>query len=162
MPCRLPVTIALAVAVAACAPSAPAPLSDADKAAIRANLDTYTKNALAADWDAWGKTLAPDVVYMPPNMAPLMGRDAAVTFGRGFPKLNSLTNEAVDIDGRGDIAYARGRFAYAVTMPDGSAASDSGSFIAIYRRQSDGAWLNSQLIWHSNVPAPAADAPPHK
>ncbi len=162
MPRRHSVTVALAGMLVACAPSLPEGLADTDKAAIRTNLETYAKEALAGAWDAWGLTLAEDVVYMPPNMEPLMGRAAAVTFGEGFPRLTRLTVEPVDIDGRGDMAYARGRFAYAVTMPDGSTASDSGSFLDVYRRQSDGGWLASQVLWHSNVPAPTPPPPPKK
>jgi len=164
MPPRQSIRVALAALLVGCAapPSPPAQLAEADKNAIRSNLDAYTKHALAGKWDAWGMTLAPDVVYMPPNMTPLMGRDAAVTFGRGFPKLVSLTIEATDIDGRSDMAYARGRFAYAVTMSDGTAASDSGSFVDVYRKQPDGAWLAAQVIWHSNAPLPAPPTPGKK
>lgn len=149
------IVIGLTGMLLSCAPGAPPAISDADQAAIRTNLDTYTKNGLAGDWDAWGMTLAPDVVYMPPNMSPLMGREAAVTFGRGFPKLTSLSIEPLEIDGRADIAYVRGRFAYSVTMPDGSAGGDTGSFLDVFRRQADGSWLAAQLIWHSDTPAPA-------
>ena len=157
-------TISLAVAgiLTACAPAAPNTLTDADVNAVRANLDAWTQAALAADWDAWGMTLATDVVYMPPNMAPHIGREAVVTYGRGLPKLNSLAITASEITGLGDLAYARGNYAYSLTLSDGSAASDSGSILSIYRRQSDGTWLISRSLWHSDAAVPTPPTLPSR
>ena len=153
------VCVALLALGGACRPGAPA-LSPPDVAAVRAGVDTYIRTALAGDWDAWGKTLATDVVYMPPNQAPLMGRDAAVAFGKAFPKLTSVTATAEEVTGRGDLAYARGKYSYAATLADGSAIRESGSFLEIHRRQADGTWLHTHVIWHADSPPPApAPAP---
>ena len=146
------------VSLSACqTPSAE--LSDADVAAVRANIAEYVRTALAGEWDAWGRTLATDVAYMPPSQAPIMGRDAAVTFGKSFPKLTSLSVSPEDVRGRGDVAYARGKYSYAATLPDGSSASESGSFLDIHRRQPDGSWLYTHAIWHSDSPPPAPTMP---
>lgn len=151
--------LTLLASLAGCRPQATPELSSADAAAVRANIDAYASAALAGDWDAWGKTLADDVVYMPPNQAPLLGRDAAVSFGKSFPKITSLTITPEDVTGRADLAYARGKYSYAATLPDGSAVSESGSFLEIHRRQADGTWLHSQVMWHADSPPPPAPAP---
>lgn len=138
--------------LAGCQPAATPELSSADVAAVRATIDTYAKTALAGDWDAWGKTLATDVVYMPPNQPPLLGRDAAVAFGKSFPKITSMSITPEDITGRADLAYVRGKYSYSAALPDGTAVSESGVFLEIHRRQADGSWPYTQAIWHADSP----------
>jgi ketosteroid isomerase-like protein len=138
-------------------------LSDEDVATIRAAMDTYVQHALAGDWDAWGTILAPDIVYMPPNQAPVLGREAAVAFGKAFPKITSLTSTPEEIEGRGDLAYVRGKYSFSATLPDGQSLSENGSYLEIHRRQPDGAWPFTHLIWHSNSappPPPALEVTP--
>jgi len=153
---RSVIVLTCLVFLAACATTKPkSALSDADVAAIRTNIDAYVKALLASDWDAWGKTLLPDVVVMPPNHAPLVGRDAAVAYIKTFPKLTALTPHPDEVTGEGDLAYVRGTYVLSMIFPNGSSASDSGSFLEIHRRQSDGTWLYSRLIWHPDA-APGA------
>ena len=146
--------------LASCAPPKPkSSLSDEDVTAIRANIDAYVKALVAADWDAWGKTLLPDVVVMPPNHAPLVGRDAAVAYIKTFPKVTALTPNPEEVTGEGDLAYVRGIYTLSMILPNGSSANDSGSFFEVHRRQSDGTWLSSRLIWHSDAAPGAAPGP---
>jgi ketosteroid isomerase-like protein len=153
---RLALVLICSSFFASCATTKPkSALSDADVTAIRTNIDAYVKALLASDWDAWGKTLLPDAVVMPPNHAPLMGRDAAVAYIKTFPKLTALTPRPDEVTGEGDLAYVRGTYVLSMIFPNGSSASDSGSVVSIHRRQSDGTWLFSQLIWHPDA-APGA------
>jgi ketosteroid isomerase-like protein len=129
-------------------------LSDRDVTAVRESMDAYVRTTLAGDWDAWGKLLLSDVVAMPPNHAPLIGRDAAVAYVKTYPKVTKLTVTTDEITGRGDVAYARGRYSITTMTPDGKATSEKGSFLEIHQRQSDGAWPYTRLIWHSDAPLP--------
>jgi ketosteroid isomerase-like protein len=148
------------VFLTSCAPAKPkSDLSDADVAAIRTNVNAYAAALLASDWDAWGKTLMPDAVVMPPNHAPLAGRDAAVGYIKTFPKLTALTPHLDEVTGEGDLAYVRGTYVLSMIFPNGSSASDSGSVVSIHRRQPDGAWLFSQLIWHPDASPGTSPAP---
>jgi ketosteroid isomerase-like protein len=149
--------ILLCVALAACDSSSRA-LSDRDVTAVRESMDAYVRTALAGDWDAWGRLMLTDVVAMPPNHAPVIGRDAAVAFGKAFPKLTKFTVNADEIVGRGDVAYARGRYSLTMTSPDGRPVSEKGSFLEVHIRQSDGTWPYSRFIWHSDAPLPEAAA----
>src|SRR5438445_9254140 len=122
-------------------------LSANDIAAIRAQLARYNSTALAHDFDAWGNTLAADVVLMPPNQAPVFGRTAAVAFGNAFPKLSAFTYTVDEIVGRGDLAYVRGTYSLAGTLSDGTGFSQAGSYLGVHRRSSDGTWPYARLIW---------------
>jgi ketosteroid isomerase-like protein len=149
---RLALALTCLVWLGSCATVKPkSALGNDDVTAIRANIDAYVKALLASDWDAWGKTLMPDAVVMPPNHAPLMGRDAAVGYIKTFPKLTALTPQPDEVTGQGDLAYVRGTYVLSMIFPNGSSASDSGSVLSIHRRQSDGTWLFSQLIWHPDA-----------
>jgi uncharacterized protein (TIGR02246 family) len=133
----------------------PSELSEADVAAIRAQINTYVSTALAGDWEAWGRLLAPDYVQMSPGQPPVVGREAVLALARTWPRLTSFTVTIDEIAGQGDLAYARGTYQEAGTLPDGSAMSDRGKWLQIHRRQADGTWLYTRLLYHSDVPAPA-------
>jgi ketosteroid isomerase-like protein len=55
-----------------------------------------------------------------------------------------------EIDGRGDLAFARGTYSWTVRIGDGEPAPDSGKWLTIWRKQADGTWLLSQDIWNSD------------
>ena len=158
----LPTTLLLAVFLGGCR-SAATSFSDADAAAIRVQIKKYADAALAADWDAWGQTLAPDVIALPPNSPPIVGRDAAVAYARTYPKLTRLVETVDEVVGTADLAYARGRYSLGATLPDGSTVTDDGSFLRIHRRAADGSWPHVRWIWHSDmriaVPSPAKQTP---
>lgn len=56
----------------------------------------------------------------------------------------------MEIDGAGDLAYARGTFSWTFRVGEGEPVSDAGKWIAIWRRQPDGSWLASHDIWNSD------------
>lgn len=152
--------LALVIAVAACQQPAPTGLTDADKDAVRAQIEKYRQAVLAADWPAWGNTLASDVFYSPPNMTPIRGRDAAVAWANTLPKFISFTVQLDDISGSGDIAYVRGTYSYEVELPDGTHAADEGTFLDVHRRAADRTWPYTNVLWHSNLAAPTSPAAP--
>ena len=146
--------VGLAIFAFSCQPAAPADLSQADKDAVKATIDKYVQASISADWDAWGSTLAADVVVSPPNLAPITGRQAAVAWIKTFPKISSFTVNVEEVTGRGDLAFARGTYAVGFTLADGSAATDRGSFLEVHRRQADGMWPYTHLMFHSTDPLP--------
>jgi uncharacterized protein (TIGR02246 family) len=135
-------------------------LSETDVAAVKAQVDKYVKATLARDWTAFGQTLAADVIAYPPNQSPIQGRDAVVAFVKTFPTITAFTVDVADVSGSGDFAYATGTFHLTMQMPDGSTVKDDGSFVEVHRRQADGSWPYTRLIWHSDAPLPTA--PPAK
>src|SRR5690349_11180627 len=107
-------------------------LSPADEDAVKAEVEKYRQAALAADWDVWGNTLADDVYLSPPHMAPMAGPAAAVAWVKTFPTITSFTVLFDEVDGREDLAYARGTYALRLTLADGPAAAERGTFLEIH------------------------------
>ena len=133
-----------------------ATFTDQDAAQIRGQIDTYVSSALAADWDAYGAILAPDVVFFPPNQSPVVGHEAAMTWARAFPTMAAFTTDVQDISGVGDLAVAHGTYSLSVTMEDGTPLMDQGSWVNVFRKQADGSWAYTRSIWHSDDPLPDA------
>ena len=151
---RLGPPLLFVLGLAAC--QAPASdFTDRDASAVRAQIDTYVSAALAADWDSWGNTLSSDVIFFPPNQAPLVGHDAVMAWVRELPTLTSFTAVPDEVSGTGDLAYAHGTYSYAETLPDGSGITEQGTYVNIFRLQPDGSWRYTHGIRHSNLPAPA-------
>jgi len=153
------VTTALAsmLALTGCQRSSLA-LSQADKDGVKANIEQYRQAALASDWDALGRTLVSNVYCSPPHMAPMTSREAVVAWGKTFPKFVSFTVNIEEIDGAGDVAVARGTYAYAVAGADGSPVAEHGTFLEEHRRQADGSWKYTMLQFHTTDPLPVATA----
>jgi ketosteroid isomerase-like protein len=151
---RLAVPLLFVHGLAACqAPTSD--FTDGDASAVRAQIDTYVSASLAADWDTWGNTLSSDIIFFPPNQAPVVGHDAVMAWIREFPAMTSFTAAPDEVSGTGDFAYAHGTYSYTATLPDGSAITDQGTWVNIFRLQPDGSWLYTHNIWNSNLPAPA-------
>ena len=128
-------------------------LTSADERAIRDQMEKYRRAALAADWDAWGATLAENVVISPAGTAPQRGRAAAVAWGEGFPPLEKFTVDIEEIDGEGDFACVRGTYELEMTTPDGGRFGERGMFLDVHRRTADGSWPYTHAMFHSIEPA---------
>jgi ketosteroid isomerase-like protein len=120
-------------------------LDAVELAAIQAARDDMVRAALAADWDAFMQVYDEQTVVMPPNLAPLVGHQQLRPFAEAFSRLTAFQIVAAEIDGRADVAYERGRFEMtAGGVPDG------GSYLSIWRKQTDGSWKLYRDIWHSD------------
>ena len=155
------VFVILSVAAAACAaPSPPAGLAEADITAIRTASADFQKAVRDTAWEAWANFYTADATFGPPNSPPLTGHDALVAFGRTFPPTRDFTLRHVDIDGRGDLAYVYGKYSWVIIVPGQPELPDSGKYIEVWRKQSDGNWKILRDVFNSDVPlampAPAA------
>jgi len=160
-------SVALLGLVVACQPGA-APLTDADVATIRALGDVYVEAVIAADADAVAESYADDATEMPPNEPAVTGREAirekyVAGFSYGVSSVE-FTMTSQEIDGLGCLAYDRGTWTWSGVLPGMTEpVSDTGKYLSIVRRQDDGTWLYTDVIWNSDTPAseaePAADEP---
>lgn len=145
----------LAGVALACRP-APPPLTEADKTAIRAVTDSFVANARARRDSANALLFTEDATFMPPNDGPVEGRAAIRAWLAAFPPMSEFTVTAVEIDGRGDLAYVRGTYALTIAAASGRPAMpDHGKFLEVRRRQPDGRWLVHIDIFNSDVPLAA-------
>ena len=129
-----------------------AQLADRDRDAIHAAVENFTKAVLAGDFNTAASYYTEDGMMMPPNGPVVEGRPAISSFLAGFPKITAFSNNIVELEAKGDLAYAR--LTYALTMmPPGAKAplNDTGKLIIIMRKQPNGTWLTTRGIWNSDV-----------
>ena len=107
----------------------------------------------SGDADFFGSACTEDVVVMPPGMVAVTGRDAAVAFMRAFLGQFDLSIEYVSEETRvdGDVAYDRGTYSQTlVSKTGGEEMLETGKFLWLYRRTSDGTWKMSRVIWNAS------------
>jgi len=115
-----------------------------DAAQLRAMVETHVRAILDHDADAFLATCGEDIVFFPPEEAPLSGKAACRAFLDAFPTPTSFTAEVADADGDGNLAFTSGRVTG--TFDDGTESTLS--FVGVHRRQADGSWRMIRDIWN--------------
>ena len=132
--------LAAACLASACAQAGPTPFSESDAEAVRAASREYTQLARDTAWAKWGALFTEDAAFLPPNASAQEGRPAIEAWVRTFPPIKDLRIEPTEVVGRDDLAIARGRYWLVVTLPNQPEQPDSGKYIEVWRKQSDGSW----------------------
>lgn len=148
------IVLVILISLIGCQPSGPAALTDADKAAIEASSQAWLDAALAADWSGLAATYAEDAVFMPPNQPTIEGRDNIQAWFESLPPVSAMEFATVKIDGAGDLSFKHGTYTMTMTPEGADPVNDSGKFIEIRRKQTDGSWLITRDIFNSDVPLP--------
>jgi uncharacterized protein (TIGR02246 family) len=133
----------------------PAGLSEADRTAIRHGDESYAKLMNAKDWKGVADLYAEDAIELPPNEAANQGRAAIQASLEAFPPFSNFQLQVLEIEGRGDLAYARGTYSLTVTPAGAAPIEDRGKYIEIWRKQADGSWKILRDIYNSDLPVPA-------
>lgn len=92
-----------------------------------------------------------DAVLMPPDRAPVEGRDAIAAFWQGAfdAGVTGLTLETISIDVIGDTGIVTGYWTVTVPADGGGTTEISGKELLIYEKQTDGTWRASHDIWNN-------------
>jgi ketosteroid isomerase-like protein len=139
----------------------PADTSAAAKLAIDANNARWAQLTAAGHADSIADFYHQNGVLLPPNMAPVHGRDGIRAFFAVLNTMSSppptLTLRADSVWGSGNMAVEQGRWHFvwpaAAKRPPGAPAVDSGKYIVRWVND-NGRWLMVQDIWNSDVAMP--------
>jgi uncharacterized protein (TIGR02246 family) len=140
------------IGLAACQ-QGPAPLSDADVAAIQQVGQDFANAAQSEDWDGLTALFAADAIRMPFDAPTEHGRAA---IRAAYAAVDSVAQWAIQeshVDGVGDLAYLRQTYTatgFLGGMP--APVSYSGKSVTVLRRQPDGKWLIVMDIWNTDAP----------
>ena len=137
-----------------CQPGA-ASLADEDVAALRELGQAYVRGFSSGDAGGVAAVYAEGAVEMPPGVAVREGADAIRSayqeyFDAGAETV-SFTMTAAEIDGIGRLAFDRGTWGWTGREgAGGELVSQTGNYLAIARRQADGSWRYTSMIWNSD------------
>jgi uncharacterized protein (TIGR02246 family) len=137
----------------------PAPLTDAEVAEIRRVEQQFVRAELAGNIDSVLALRTPDIVWLAPNAPFLAGKPAI----RGFLEKSGIRLTSFEVtplwtEGRGDLAYNRGKYASAA-VAGGDTTKETGKYLQIWRRQDDGSWRIAVDIWNTDSPPPPTVTP---
>jgi uncharacterized protein (TIGR02246 family) len=154
-----PIALVFVLVLATCA-LAVADTPNADEAAIRAALESWSAASKAKDAEAFASVYAPDAVLMLEGAPDLRGREAILAGIGGMmqdPNF-SLTFEAdqVVVAGSGDLAYETGTYGLTMSDPEGKPAPQHGHYVVVWQKQSDGGWKVVLDVPVSDPPEAAA------
>ncbi len=131
--------------------SASTPDPTADRQAIAAATARFQAAENAGSADQFRSYFADDLVMMGPNEPPVTGGDSVAALMRVFHAAFAVQVEyhSQEIVVFGDWAFDRGTERYTLTPKAGGAQiGKSGNYLYLYRRQEDGSWKQSRVIWN--------------
>lgn len=138
--------------------SAAGPLAAEDVAAIRGSDSAFASAAGSGNAAAVAALYATDARVLPPNAPAVEGREAIQKFWGGFLDTYRITLDltAAEVEGRGDLAYARGRYIMDGTPKAAGAPPfhDEGKYLEVLRRRPEGHWQLAVDMYSSDLPLP--------
>ena len=128
-------------------------LTTGDRDSIKAYIARFDQKVMAGDWPAVVAFYSEDAILLPPHGSEVRGRDAITKFFQGFPKFTKFKQQVDEIEGDETFAYPRGTYETAM-IPQGAKkpVEDKGKVLAVWRKQPDGSWLVTRVIWNSDLP----------
>jgi ketosteroid isomerase-like protein len=134
-----------------------------DTEGFKKTVDEYnaisSQSLTTADASVVAKYYAENAVEMPPNMAPIRGKEAIEKWmsqvQQSGMKVTSCKFTMSDFGVGGTIGYQYGLYEMTVEGPGMSPMSDRGTYVSIWSQQKDGSWKIIAETWNSSNP-PAA------
>jgi len=149
----------LLLLVSACAPKVNDP---ADVSAIKQSVTDFMKAVNAGDAGAITALMSEKAVFADLNVPVAVGREAIQSMWQAwFNQFQvGMSIPVDDVRVSGDLAVARGTWTAQMTPKAQGVApvNDGGSWIAVFARQSDGAWKWDWVVPNSDKPLPGNTA----
>jgi uncharacterized protein (TIGR02246 family) len=126
---------------------------EADVGAINSLFAHNASVINSGNLDGWIAQFTEDAIFMPPKSVILKGKEAGREFARPwYEQLNMEVELSVDeIEVHGNWAFARWTYVGRYTPKvGGDTAQENGKEIWILRRQSDGSWKCSHIIYNTD------------
>ncbi len=96
-----------------------------------------------------------DAVFFQPDGTRLMGRAAIRDLCKTVMSTHTsdLTFHSIASDRSGNLAYDSGDYSETLTrLSDGTKDSAHGTYLMVFKRQSNGTWLIAQQVWTDGTP----------
>jgi ketosteroid isomerase-like protein len=100
----------------------------------------------------------PEATLLPPNEPIVRGRANIQVYWQGAldADVSDVSVTTIDSGTRGDLGYEVGRYQLSIRQSNGSSVRETGKYIELLRRDTDGKWRSTYGIWNSDAPAPSA------
>jgi uncharacterized protein (TIGR02246 family) len=146
--------------LAGCGTAQQAADTDADIEAIKSLSEQLQDAYIARNWERFSGFFTDDGVWMPPNLEPLVGKEAWWSWAQQWWDQSSVEQLSVSLEEivvAGDWAFERHSETH-VIIPKASGEPSQLYFkgVWILQRQDDGSWQIARYIWNSS-PAPTAE-----
>jgi uncharacterized protein (TIGR02246 family) len=128
-------------------------LSSEDIAAIRGLQQSWMQAIRNGDWAGAAGLHTEEAVRLPPDGREERGRAAIHASISKMERPSLVEGKVVEIEGCGDLAYAWTDFSVSFRAKGTEKPTPyTGRDIVIFRKQQDGRWLVSRVIWNSDQP----------
>ncbi len=146
-----------------CQPGAD-PLTDEDMTALRELGQSYVRGFSAGDAGGVAAVYAEGAVELPPNFPARDGvaaiRSAYEAYFAAGAETVAFAMVAAEIDGFDGLAFDRGTWSWSGREAAGTElVTQTGKYLSIARRQEDGSWRYTAMIWNSDAPLEQALPP---
>lgn len=130
-----------------------------DEATLRKLDDEWSKAAGAKDIEKTVSFYSDDAIVLVPNSPLLKTKEQIRTLWTGMFSIPGFGGgwkpTKIEIAKSGDLAYITGRYEIQEVDPSGKPLTDTGNYLEIWRKQSDGNWKCVVDTFTSDLPPPA-------
>jgi uncharacterized protein (TIGR02246 family) len=129
-----------------------------ERAAIR-NAELAAVNAAnAKEVEQWAAVFAVGATLVPPNRSVMTGKEAIQEWGAklfenpGFAL--KFQNETTDVSAVADLGYVLTRYELTLHDQAGEPVTQTGNWVAVFKKQPDGSWKCAVYMWNSDQASP--------